>query len=103
MRDNQHLVEEKTGWLHTDTILSIEEIDAAVFSGDGGGEQGLEYIKEHCERWLRGIKSSLECVEEVKSEETPDEKEDRESRETHNIKDSQRIKKLAFIPRVNFL
>ena len=95
---NKHLVDEDTGWLHTDTILAAESIDAAIFSGDGGGEQGLEYLKEQCERWLRGIKSAQKCVQEVKDEETPDEREDRVSREERYIKDSQHKKKLAFDP-----
>jgi hypothetical protein len=95
---NKHLVEEKTGWLHTDTLLAVESVDAAIFTGDGGGEQGLEYLKEHCERWLRGIKASQECIQEVKDEETPEEREDRITQESLNIRDSQHRKKLAFTP-----
>ena len=46
MIKNEHLIDEKTGWLHIDTLEAMESVDASIFSGDGGGEQGLNYLKE---------------------------------------------------------
>lgn len=49
--------------LHPDVMEAIDQIDAAIFSGDGGGLSGVNLLKEKCERWLRGLKDLEECFE----------------------------------------
>ena len=50
--------------LHPDDERALEQIDAALFSGDGGSHEGLKVYREYVERWLRQI----EELEEVFSE-----------------------------------
>lgn len=40
-------------------------IDANIFTGDGGGAEGVAYMKAMCERWLRGLQSLAEIHTEV--------------------------------------
>ena len=47
--------------IHPDVEEAIDQIDAAIFSGDAGGPEGVKRLKEMCERWLRGL-SELEQV-----------------------------------------
>ena len=54
--------------MHPDVEEAIEQIDAAIFSGDAGGLKGIEHLKGFCERWLRELAKMEECFKEVEQE-----------------------------------
>jgi len=54
--------------LHRDVRQSVEQIDAAIFSGDAGGPKGVKYLKETCERWLRGLTELEQMFAEAKED-----------------------------------
>ena len=45
-------------------------IDANIFTGDGGGAEGVAYYKAKCERWLRGLVGLAEVHTEDHDETT---------------------------------
>ena len=54
--------------LHPDVEEAIEQIDAAIFSGDAGGPEGVEKLTEMCERWLRGLAELKEVFAEAEDD-----------------------------------
>jgi len=55
--------------LHPDVEQAMDQIDAAIYSGDAGGREGIEKLSEACSRWL----ALLEMMEmELDQEEDDD-------------------------------
>jgi len=55
--------------LHPNVLRALDEVDAAVFSGDCGEEEDNAVLRGFCERWLRELESAMENEEEVENEE----------------------------------
>lgn len=55
--------------VHPDVSLACDQIDAAIFSGDADGPEGVKELKRFCERWLRGLKALEETFEDADAEE----------------------------------
>ena len=58
--------------MHPDVENAIEQIDAAIFSGDAGGLEGIQKLKGYCERWMRELTGMEECFKEVEEDEEPE-------------------------------
>ena len=72
--------------LHPDVESAIEQIDAAIFSGDGGGMAGVEKLRGRCERWLRGLQALEAFFAQAEPGETSIPKERWGVHETHCCK-----------------
>ena len=54
--------------MHSSVKEAIEQIDAYVFSSDGGGLEDCQEMKRMCERWIRGLDELIEVHSEPEDE-----------------------------------